>query len=241
MTTTTDPHGRPGDPPATTSGPQPGNGAASGTRERLLQAARDVVARDGLEGLTLRAIARHAGVSHGAPLRHFPSLAALLAAVAADGFVRLVASITTALEDAEDRARAERGSGLHPTERIAVAGQAYVDFAVAEPGIYAVMFRPERIDLDDPAYQRQGARSFMQLVDLVRDAQATGWRPADPPDVLAAVLWSHVHGLADLRLHGALDGVVGVEAAEALTALSSTLTLGVGDLPGAPTTPRRST
>src|SRR5690606_15390057 len=100
MTTTTDPHGRPGDPPATTSGPQPGNGAASGTRERLLQAARDVVARDGLEGLTLRAIARHAGVSHGAPLRHFPSLAALLAAVAADGFVRLVASITTALEDA---------------------------------------------------------------------------------------------------------------------------------------------
>ena len=47
-------------------------------RERLLQSAREVVATDGLEGLTLRAIARRAGVSHGAPLRHFPTLAAPL-------------------------------------------------------------------------------------------------------------------------------------------------------------------
>ncbi|MGH9235058.1 MAG: TetR/AcrR family transcriptional regulator, partial [Acidimicrobiales bacterium] len=76
-------------------------------RERLLQAARDVVAAEGLEGLTLRAIARRAGVSHGAPLRHFPSLASLLSAVAAEGFARLVTTIDNHLAHTEARARAD--------------------------------------------------------------------------------------------------------------------------------------
>ena len=92
-------------------------------RDRLLQAARDVVAADGLEGLTLRAIARRAGVSHGAPLRHFPTLAALLAAVAADGFARLVASIDDHLADA-DRAAAASGATPAPRQRLAIAAQA---------------------------------------------------------------------------------------------------------------------
>ncbi len=85
--------------------------ARGDSRARLLDAARDVVATDGLEGLTLRAIARRAGVSHGAPLRHFPTLAALLAAVAADGFTRLVATIDDHLDAAEGSAAA-RGTTL---------------------------------------------------------------------------------------------------------------------------------
>ena len=82
--------------------------------------------RDGLEGLTLRAIARQAGVSHGAPLRHFPSLASLLAALAADGFDRLVdAVIDEALATADRQAAA---AGPTPArQRLAVAGRAYVD------------------------------------------------------------------------------------------------------------------
>jgi AcrR family transcriptional regulator len=204
------------------------------TRERLLQAAREVVDRDGLEGLTLRAIARHAGVSHGAPLRHFPSLAKLLAAVGAAGFARLVTTIDDGLAAAEAASRDRRGSGLTPTERIAVAGEAYIDFALAEPGVFAVTFRPERVDVTDPDYQTQGYRSFRQLVDLVTAAQSGGWHPDEPADVLAAVLWAHVHGLAELRLHGALGGVVDADRLAGLHRTSAGLTLGPLDLPDPP-------
>ncbi|MBN2622409.1 MAG: TetR/AcrR family transcriptional regulator [Acidimicrobiales bacterium] len=195
-------------------------------RDRLLQAAREVVAADGLEGLTLRAIARHAGVSHGAPLRHFPSLAALLAAVAADGFTRLMASIDTRLAEA-DEAAAHAGATLGGRERLAVAGRAYVEFALADPGVFSVTFRPERVDVTDDDYLRQGMASFAQLVGLVEAAQADGWHAGRPAADLAAVLWANVHGLAVLALHGALPAVVGADAMGRLPALSALLTLGV--------------
>jgi AcrR family transcriptional regulator len=184
----------------------------SSPRERLLVAARAVVERDGLEGLTLRAIAREAGVSHGAPLRHFPTLAALLAAVAAEGFTGLMASVEAALAGVEG-----------PRERIAAAGRGYVRFALAEPGVYAVMFRPELTDTADPAYATAGAASFEQLAVLAAAAQAAGWHPEVPRDHLAAVLWANVHGLADLWSHGALPSVVGPDALDALVDLTTHL------------------
>lgn len=200
--------------------------AAPGTRERLLQAAREVVATEGLEGLTLRAIARRAGVSHGAPLRHFPTLASLLSAVAADGFRRLVARIDDDLARAEAVAAAE-GGRLDPRSRLAVAGRAYVRFALADPGVFAVTFRPERVDVTDPDYATAGYASFQQLVDLVTDAQATGWMAGERPEDVAAVLWAHVHGIAELALHGGLPAVVGHDDTERLIALSNLVTLGV--------------
>jgi AcrR family transcriptional regulator len=181
-------------------------------RERLLDAARAVVTRDGLEGLTLRAIAREAGVSHGAPLRHFPTLAALLAAVATEGFVQLMAAVDAAIAAVE-------GS----RERIAAAGQGYVRFALAQPGVYAVMFRADLTDTADEAYITAGAASFEQLAGLVATAQADGWHPDVPRDHLAAALWANVHGLADLWTHGSLPAVVGPTALDALLDLSTNL------------------
>ena len=197
-------------------------------RERLLASARAVVADDGLEGLTLRAIARHAGVSHGAPLRHFPTLAALLAALAAEGFTQLMAAVDDGLATADRRA-AEQGVGVTPRQRVAVAGRAYVRFALGDPGVYAVMFRQERIDITSAEYQSRGFAAFQQLVDLVVAAQADGWRPHDRAEELAAVLWANVHGIADLALHGALVGAVGPDAAEQVPALSTTLALGLDE------------
>jgi AcrR family transcriptional regulator len=193
-----------------TTGETPGRGAPDrpdSPRERLLQAARDVVAADGLEGLTLRAIARRAGVSHGAPLRHFPSLASLLAAVGADGFVRLMDTVDEHLA-AADGAAAEAGHVLGPRRRLTEAARAYVQFALTDPGVFSVTFRPELVDVTDEEYQRQGAASFQQLVDLVEAVQADGWQPDRPSDEVAAVLWAQVHGLAVLALHGALGAVV---------------------------------
>lgn len=187
------------------------DGAAPGPRsprDRLLDAAREVLAEGGLEGLTLRAIARRAGVSHGAPLRHFPTLAALLSAVGADGFRRLEASVDAVLDDLATRAAAE---GRTPTalDRLACAGDGYLALALAEPGIFTVTFRTERVDVADADYQAAGMSAFDQLVSLVADAQAEGWNPGLPTRHLAAVLWAQVHGTAELHLHGALAGVLG--------------------------------
>ena len=197
-------------------------------RDRLLASARAVVADDGLEGLTLRAIARHAGVSHGAPLRHFPSLAALLASLAAEGFTQLIAAVDHALAVADERAAAQ-GTTVTSRQRIAVAGCAYVRFALGDPGVYAVMFRQERIDLTVAEYQTHGFAAFQQLVDLVAAAQADGWRSAERTEVLAAVLWANVHGISDLAFHGALAGTVGPEAAARVPSLSTALSLGLDE------------
>jgi AcrR family transcriptional regulator len=194
--------------------------STSTPRDRLLTAAREVVAKDGLEGLTLRAIARQAGVSHGAPLRHFPTLAALLAAVAADGFARLVDGVDAAI------ARAEAGRRLAAVERLAVAGRAYIDVALADPGVFSIMFRPERCDVDDPEYQHQALRSFGQLVSLVETAQATGWHPDEPPIVVAGVVWAKVHGVAELTLHGGLEAVLGPDPVATLWPVANRLTFG---------------
>jgi AcrR family transcriptional regulator len=199
--------------------------AATTPRDRLLAAAREVLAADGLEGLTLRAIARRAGVSHGAPLRHFATLAALLAALAADGFARLVATVDGELA-AADAAAAAAGTTLDPRRRLAIAGRGYLRFAREDPGVFSVTFRPERVDMTDGRYQEEGFRSFQQLVDLVEAAQRAGWQPDVPTRDLAAVMWANIHGLATLGLHGALGAVAGDDALPRLSALSSMLTLG---------------
>jgi AcrR family transcriptional regulator len=210
------------------SGPAP-PGPGSPPRERLLAAARDVVAAEGLEGLTLRAIARRAGVSHGAPLRHFPTLASLLAALAAEGFARLVATIDTDLAAAEAQAAAA-GVVLGPRQRLTVAGRSYLRFALEDPGVFSVTFRPERVDVTDPDYQAQGFRSFQQLVELVAAAQADGWYADRPTRDLAAVVWADVHGLATLALHGGLTGTVGggdvAATVDRLVGLSTLINLG---------------
>jgi AcrR family transcriptional regulator len=183
-----------------------------GPKQRLLDAARVVLDREGLEGLTLRAIAREAGVSHGAPLRHYPSLAVLLAQLAAGGFEQLVVAVDAELA----RPRAPRAA----RPRLARAGYAYVHFALSEPGVYTVMFRGELCDTSEPAYQEAGAAAFQQLCDLVAAAQEDGWHAGRPTGQVAAVMWAKVHGLADLWLHGALQAVVDVRDVDELLALS---------------------
>jgi AcrR family transcriptional regulator len=202
------------------------------TRERLLVAAREVVAKEGLEGLTLRAIARQAGVSHGAPLRHFPTLASLLSAVAAQGFSRLIEAVDEALADAEAAATAAGpGRPLRALERLAIAGEAYVTVAVADPGVFSITFRPERCDTSDPDYLRVAEASFGQLVGLVEAAQAEGWQPGEPPRLVAGVLWTQVHGTAELLLHGALAHAIAPHPVGELAPVARRLLLGLGSDP----------
>ena len=172
--------------------------AGATSRDRLVDTARAHLDEHGLEGLTLREIARQAGVSHGAPLRHFPSLAALCSAVATEAFRELY----------EQAAAAMDGAGDDPRDRLCASGQSYVRFAVGHPGAYNLMFRPDRCDPTDADLQAAGQAAFAQLLFAVAEAQAAGWRPEVHTADLAAIVWSTVHGVAGLTILGALERTV---------------------------------
>jgi AcrR family transcriptional regulator len=174
----------------------------------------------GLDGLTLRAIARQAGVSHGAPRNHFPTLGSLLAAVAASGFRDLIASVDRHVGALDDHAGAR--------ERLAASGRGYVDFAVTNPGVFSVMFRPERLDRSDPAYQEAAIASFGQLAGLVAEAQAAGYQPDVDTTQLASVVWSTVHGLAALWIDGggSMPGACDGAGLDHFVALSQSIVFG---------------
>ncbi len=141
-----------------------------GTRQRLIACAVTVLAAEGVDAVTVRRVAREAGVSHGAPLRHFPNREALLSAVAATGFSRVGASIDAVPPG-------------DPVVRLVSACQSYVDFGRAGPALCGLMSRYPDNSL------------FARFRSLVADVQATGWRAAADPGLLAASLWASLNGL----------------------------------------------
>lgn len=184
------------------------------TRDRLVDTARAYLDAEGLDGIGLREIARRAGVSHGAPLRHFPTFGALLAAVAAEGFRDLYTSVDGAVRSA---------ASTDPLVRLKAAAHGYVDFARMNPGVFALMFRRDLCDVADVDYLTAGGIAFGQLVALVADAQADGFRPDVPAAELAGVVWATVHGLASLHLHDALVPTTGQPDLDVLVDLATDL------------------
>lgn len=206
--------------------------SASGTRQRLLDATVELLGRKGPEGTSLREIARCAGVSHGAPLRHFPSLAALLSEVAALGFRQLKVSV--------DEAAAGLGASAGPLDRLGAAGRGYVRFALANPGVFALMWRVDLIDFGRPALAEAGPAAFATLTRLVEACQHEGWRAEADTVLLAGALWATVHGIAQLWLFGVLRATSGVPSVDAVTEAALALLLDpVSGRKGPPT--RRST
>lgn len=156
-------------------------------RAALVDAALAILASDEAADLSLRAVARRAGVSPGAPYRHFPDRLSLLSAVAAVGYGRLLSTLQAVAPEPSSR------------EELASLAVAYVEFALRHPGLFRVMFA-EGCD-----------RSSAERVDAV--AAITGFlasgveralSPEDPAP-MATGLWSLVHGLAFLHLDGKLD------------------------------------
>lgn len=167
-------------------------------RRALVEEAVRTIAAQGVEGLTLREAGRRLGVSRTALYRHFPSKAALLAAVARDGFQRFA----RALAEARDA-----GGITHASlERMGVA---YVEFALANPSHYRVMFGNFLAQCEeDPDLTTEARASFQVLVDAVTALQQRGVLRRDDPQHLAYLIWATVHGVAML----AIDGQLGPDA-----------------------------
>jgi AcrR family transcriptional regulator len=191
-------------------------------RERLIRTALDLLAEQGLEGMTLRNIARRSGVSHSAPLRHFASLADLLAEVAARGF--------RTLSEAIEKSAAQLAPGVGPLARLRAGSRAYVECAVANPALFALMFRPELLDGRNPSYVRDGGSAFERVVVQVRAAQDAGWHAQRDTRVLAGTVWAALHGLSTLWAQGALSGPVpGASLEDALNTALELMDAAPGD------------
>jgi AcrR family transcriptional regulator len=167
-----------------------------GLRERVLKAARELIDQQGLAALSMREVARRAGVSHQAPYNHFADRQAILAALAEDGFHALAARFREALA-------ASLSAGL--LGRVTALGRAYIAFAMEQPAYFRVMFRPELVDLTryDRA-QEAGDAAFEYLHAAVAELMEAGLLPGAHCDAVAALMWSIVHGFACLALDGPL-------------------------------------
>jgi AcrR family transcriptional regulator len=158
----------------------------------LLEAAVEAIAEVGPAAVSLRDLARRAGVSHAAPAHHFGDKAGLLTAVAADGFRQLAATLRETYEAS--------GSFLE-------VGVAYVRFAVNHRAHFEVMFRPELYRTDDPELVRARDAARVLLYPPATEAHNS---PYDGCDVRAGVAaWSLVHGLATLWLNQNLPPELG--------------------------------
>jgi AcrR family transcriptional regulator len=163
-------------------------------RPALLEASLALIDQGGIGALSLREVARKAGVSHNAPYHHFKDRGSLLAALAEDGFAVLAREMAQARAAAPD-ARA----------RLEACGLAYVRFALKSPSRFKVMFRPE---LTAPSEEGAVAQSSIPALDTLTaaivEAQAAGVAPPGDPRPLVLTCWSAVHGLASLWLDGPL-------------------------------------
>ena len=168
---------------------------AARTRHAVLRAAADMLEKDGLEALTLRALGAAAEVSRAAPYRHFADKSALLAAVAAEGMRSLRESMIEAAQCA--------GAGAGPLDRLELMLVAYLDAALSRPAHYRLIFGGDVVTREHPELETEGLQTFELLLQAVTDAQAAALLPIDaPPLRLAALLWSSTHGLIDLLLSG---------------------------------------
>lgn len=162
-------------------------------RNTLLDQAIRLIGEVGPVALTLREIARRAGVSHNAPYRHFRDRDDLLAAVAAQGYRELTEAMLAA---------AKRES--HPVERLKSAGLAYVSFALRRPEHFTVIFDAPVPKHAHPGTTAAAERAFSTLQALVKACQDAGQLPAIDSLQLALLAWTMVHGIAKLAITGRL-------------------------------------
>jgi AcrR family transcriptional regulator len=172
-------------------------------RAALLDAAERSVEELGVEQLSLRELARAAGVSHAAPRSHFPDRQALLDALAERGFERLAAGLRDAYAE----------SAPEFETRLRAVAAAYVSFASRSPVLLDLMYASKPAgDAPGPKAAAAGAMSVVR--GLIGEGVASGALAAQDPDRYAFLLFSWVRGIAAL----VTSGIVGLDAADGLIA-----------------------
>jgi AcrR family transcriptional regulator len=161
-------------------------------KQTLISAGLEILSRDGMDVLSLRMVAKKAGVSHAAPYRHFNNKEALIAAIAEEGFNRLSIKIAEA-------------ANLYPGQselQLKEAGWGYVQFALENPEHLKVMFG----SFSSECAPDKGT-SMDYLIGLIKNCQEEGLIENGDPVLLALTTWSTVHGLALIYINGQMPEV----------------------------------
>lgn len=189
------------------------HGGASGRREQIVEAARDLFLEAGTEGVTMRKVGTRVGISAPAIYRHFRDKDDLLNAVVAEGRRLLASSLFQALD------------GSTPLDRLRLSGERYLDFAFESPHYYKVFFMSwDRLSTDvhgrdDERPVEPGALppAMQFLFDRVGECIGAGVLPADvDPFEMVMLLWSQCHGLAAIWVAGNAQEQMSLEQYRAL-------------------------
>jgi len=173
-------------------------------RAALLKAGESVLSETGIEGFSLRRVAREVGVSHSAPAHHFRDTQGLLAALAAEGFRQFLTAM---------QAWQAACASHDPAELLIASGLGYVDFSLATPALFKLMFGSDRLDSCAPELDAAAEAAFDHLAQDI--ARLRGVSPYEDGAAMADVMasWSMVHGFASLLLSGRMQPVPDMDPA----------------------------
>jgi AcrR family transcriptional regulator len=152
----------------------------------MIRCGREILASEGIHGLTLRSAARMAGVSHGAPRNQFADKEGLLAAIATEGFTELVAV-----------RQARLSSDMTAEARLVVVMDGYIEFAIAQPALFFLMFGPQIVGKEQyPDLLAAGNASYELLHGAVKDYFSECGAGERFSELKVRCAWSAVHGLS---------------------------------------------
>jgi AcrR family transcriptional regulator len=162
-------------------------------KNALIRAGIEILSKDGIHGLTMRKVAKKAGVSRTAPYSHFADKQALIAAISTEGFRVFYAQLDAAYECYEG----------DPLRQLVEGAWVYIQFALRDPAHFKVIYSSilER-EKDYPAFVDISKKSFARVVQMVEACQAAGLLRPGPSDLAAMSVWSIVHGFVSLLIEG---------------------------------------
>jgi len=168
-------------------------------KNALIQAGVEILAREGVSGLSLRKVAKQAGVSHAAPYSHFTDKQALIAAISTEGFKQLFNQIKSVFTIHED----------DPENLLIETAWTYLQFALNEPDRFRLMFSSVlEKEKDYPDFVEISQKNFQQLVEIVERCQQANILKEGESDLLALSVWGTVHGFTSLLLEGQISHTV---------------------------------
>jgi len=168
-------------------------------KNALIKAGVDILAKDGVSGLSLRKVASKAGVSHSAPYSHFADKQALIAAISTEGFRQLYERVNAVAEEFKTK----------PSRQLVEVAWAYVQFAMDDRDRFKVMFsgilEKER---EYPEFVAEAQKNFQLVKMIVETNQAAGVLRSGPSDLVALSAWGTIHGFVMLLLEGQISHTV---------------------------------
>ncbi len=168
-------------------------------KNALIKAGTEILASKGLGGLSLRKVAKQAGVSHAAPYSHFRDKQALIAAISTEGFKQLYSQIESVKETHQ----------ADPETLLIETAWAYVQFALNAPDRFKLMFSSVlEKEKEYPDFVEISRKNFRQVVKIVEICQGADILKAGDPDLIALSLWGTVHGFISLLLEGQISHTV---------------------------------